>query len=87
MSAAYGFEAHAVPTIFIGNNYWEGYNDQIGNEIEAAVRNCEETGCPDRGIGIIPGLDPEPESQDIAPIQPAQQPESGAFDLPVLGSV
>jgi cytochrome c biogenesis protein CcdA/thiol-disulfide isomerase/thioredoxin len=88
MTAVFGFEPHAVPTIFIGDQYWEGYNDQIGGEIEAAVRNCEAKGCPDRGVGIIPGLkSPEPESQDPLPNQAAQQPISETVILPVFGPV
>ncbi len=88
MSAAYGFEPHGVPTIFIGNQYWEGYSDQIGQEIEAAVKNCEENGCPDRGIGIIPGLEStQPEIQVAGPDQVIQQSLSDTIDLPVLGPV
>ncbi|NLI08675.1 MAG: glutaredoxin family protein [Thermotogaceae bacterium] len=88
MTAAYGFEPHGVPTIFIGNQYWEGYSDQIGKEIEAAVKDCEGTGCPDRGIGVIPGLKAaEPENQIAAPDQSVQQPLSDTIDLPVLGTV
>ncbi len=45
MAAAYGFEPHAVPTIFIGKKYWEGYNDQTQVEIQAAVDACVKTGC------------------------------------------
>jgi len=88
MAAAYGFEPHGVPTIFIGNQYWEGYSDQIGKEIEAAVKNCQEEGCPDRGIGVIPGLKAaEPETQIAAPDQSVQQPLSDTIDLPVFGPV
>ena len=88
MTAAYGFEPHAVPTIFIGNQYWEGSSDQIGQEIEAVVKYCEENGCPDRGIGVIPGLkNPQPENQVTAPNQSVQQSLSDTIDLPVLGPV
>ncbi len=88
MTAAYGFEPHGVPTIFIGYQYWEGYSDQIGQEIEAAVKNCEENGCPDRGIGVIPGLkSAQPENQVAAPNQLVQQSLSDTIDLPVLGHV
>lgn len=55
MTAAYGFEPHAVPTIFIGNQYWVGYNDTIQDEIQKSVKNCFENQCPDKGVGIIPG--------------------------------
>jgi len=88
MTAAYGFEPHGVPTIFIGNQYWEGYSDQIGQEIEAALKNCGENGCPDRGIGVIPGLkSAQAENQVADPNQSVQQPLSDTIDLPVLGQV
>ena len=64
MTTAYGFEPHGVPTIFIGNQYWVGYGDQFAQEIEVAVKNCGENGCPDRGIGVIPGL------KSVAPRKP-----------------
>ena len=56
MAAAYGFEPAAVPTIFIGDQYWEGYAEQLAPELEAAVASCSAAGCRDGGIGIIPGI-------------------------------
>jgi len=53
MAEAHGFEPQYVPTIFVGDRYWQGYNDQIEAEIQAAVNGCLETGCPDAGAGII----------------------------------
>jgi len=88
MTAAYGFKPSGVPTILIGNQYWEGYSDQIGKEIEAAVKNCSESGCPDRGIGVIPGLKAaESENQVTATDQSVQQPLSDTIDLPIIGTV
>jgi glutaredoxin len=88
MATAFGFEPHAVPTIFIGNQYWEGYSDQIGAEIEAVVKNCEENGCPDLGIGVIPGLkSAQPENPAETPTPSVQQSLSDTIDLPVFGSV
>jgi thiol-disulfide isomerase/thioredoxin len=56
MAKAFGFVPQSVPTIFIGEQYWEGYSDQIKNEIQAAVDACLMNGCPDAGLGIIPGV-------------------------------
>ncbi len=56
MTAAYGFEPSAVPTIFIGDRHWVGYAEQLAPEIEAAVAACVASGCRDAGLGIIPGL-------------------------------
>ncbi len=38
MAKQYGFEASGVPTIFIGDKHWVGFNDEIGKEIEAAIQ-------------------------------------------------
>jgi cytochrome c biogenesis protein CcdA/glutaredoxin len=58
MAAAQGFEPRYVPTIFIGEEYWEGFADPLRTEIEAAVQACVEEGCPDAGAGIAPGHEP-----------------------------
>jgi glutaredoxin len=57
MAAAFNFEPQGVPAIFIGNRYWIGYSDQIGEEIEAYVKNCAENGCADRGHEAIHAID------------------------------
>jgi thiol-disulfide isomerase/thioredoxin len=84
MAAAYGFEPHGVPTIFISTRYWEGYSDQISQEIEDAVKACSATGCKDGGVGIIPGIiardAPEKQSSPISPT-------SDVIDVPLLGQV
>ncbi len=36
-AAEHGFEASAVPVIFVGDRSWVGFNDAIGDEIEAVV--------------------------------------------------
>jgi hypothetical protein len=56
MAATYGFEASGVPTIFIGDRYWIGFEDGIAAEISAAVADCSLSGCRDAGLGIIPGI-------------------------------
>ena len=53
LASAYGFEPQAVPTIFIGDQHWVGFNDQISREIESAVAACLESGCKDAGAGVI----------------------------------
>jgi glutaredoxin len=84
MAEAYGFEPQGVPTIFIGGQYWEGYSDQIAQEIESAVKACSATGCKDGGVGIIPGI--------IASDEPVLQPSpvnqpSDIIDVPLIGPV
>jgi len=55
MATALGFKPSGVPVTIIGDRYWVGYTTQIGAEIEAQVNECLDKGCPDRGVGIIPG--------------------------------
>jgi hypothetical protein len=54
---SFWLQPRSVPTIFIGDQYWEGYSDQIKNEIQAAVDACLLLGCPDAGPGMIPEVD------------------------------
>lgn len=84
MAAAYGFEARYVPTIFIGAQHWVGYNKSINPDIEKAVRECHEQGCPDAGAGVIFPAQPTP-----AASQPtvAAQPQAETLTLPLIGSV
>lgn len=55
MAAAHGFEPSYVPTIFIGDRYWQGFADPLRAEMESAAHTCVEAGCPDTGAGIVPG--------------------------------
>lgn len=56
MASAYGFEPSGVPTIFLGEHFWVGYGDQVASQLVAQVERCSQTACPDKGIGIIPGI-------------------------------
>jgi len=55
MAEAHGFKAQYVPAIFLGEQYWIGYTEAIGQEIERAVAHYVQSGAPDAGAGIIPG--------------------------------
>lgn len=76
MAAAYGFEPQAVPTIFLGEQYWVGYSEPIGREIETAVQGCLASGCRNAGAGII-----EPAEADVA-AQPMPAAVAAAQDAP-----
>jgi uncharacterized membrane protein len=66
MAAALGFEPQYVPTIVIGERYWEGYSNNIQSEIETAIAACFETGCPNAGQGIVPEDSSENDAQSNA---------------------
>jgi uncharacterized membrane protein/glutaredoxin len=63
MAAKFGFEPRFVPTIFIGEHYWEGFSDEMKSELENSVAACAEAGCPDAGLGIISDPTELPASQ------------------------
>jgi hypothetical protein len=81
MATASGFEANAVPTIFIGDQYWVGYAEPIRDEIAAAVAACSASGCRDAGLGIVPGSPVPAPTQPAAPT-PAAAPDAVAAAIP-----
>jgi glutaredoxin len=87
MAQAHGFEPQYVPTIFIGDRYWQGYNDQIEAEIQSVVDGCLQIGCPDAGAGVlndtIPIADPPEKTQNPGP----DESESKSITLPIIGSI
>ncbi len=54
VAKAHGFEPRYVPTILIGEHYWEGYNRVLNTEIESALADCLNNGCPDSAKGCKP---------------------------------
>jgi uncharacterized membrane protein/thiol-disulfide isomerase/thioredoxin len=88
MSAAFGFEPHYVPTIFIGDRYWEGYSEDIQKDIETTVTTCLETGCPDAGKGIISSDSPSEvtntSSTEADSAQITTQVKSDGFTLAIV---
>ncbi len=54
MAKKFGFEPSGVPTTFIADRYWVGYEEEpIGREIEAVVASCALSGCVDAGAGVF----------------------------------
>lgn len=51
MAAEHGFQANGVPTIFVGDRYWVGFNEQIGREIAELVKTCVAGGCSNASQG------------------------------------
>jgi|GEM_PF-981595 len=54
MLASRPAEYTGLPAIFIGPDYWSGYNDAAAQQIGQAMTNCISNGCPDAGQGILP---------------------------------
>jgi len=86
MATAYGFEPSGVPTIFIGDKYWEGYIEDMEPMFEEEIKRCVALGCIDSGAGII-----EPLAENVAP-NPTVSPSQASNDqksikLPLIGEV
>ncbi len=45
VSAVYNTEPRGVPTTFIGEESWIGYNARIGGQIESYIVECLQNGC------------------------------------------
>jgi glutaredoxin len=86
MANAHGFEPHYVPTIFIGNRYWEGYSDQIESEIQATVNACLKKGCVDAGAGVIPGAGAAAPTAANS-TESESSGETKSINLPLLGTI
>jgi len=84
MADALGFEPRGVPVTIIGERYWIGFNDAIAQEIGRQVVTCSSTGCPDAGVGVIPGVvAPDPAGSASAP---GESP-SDVINVPLIGPV
>ena len=53
MAEKYGLDQLAVPTIFIGEKYLQGYSEEYNSSIEAVVVQCIQNDCGDPGFGVI----------------------------------
>ncbi len=77
MAKSFGFEPRFVPTIFLGERYWEGFSEEVLMEIEITLASCLEKGCRDAGSGII--------SPSGRPYQPTNvQMQSNDFTLAMV---
>jgi cytochrome c biogenesis protein CcdA/glutaredoxin len=84
-AAAYGMEPRYVPTIFIGERYWEGFSTDIQSEIETYLNTCLTSGCNDLGAQVLAGtslplteptLSPTPEWTPTAQVPTPTEPET-----------
>lgn len=85
MGDNFGFEPKAVPSIFIGEQHFEGFNDIISHRIEMAVKRCLEVGCIDKGGIIIQSFTSGSEVSMLE--EDALYPDQDMIELPFFGKV
>ncbi len=81
----YGFEPTAVPTTFIGQQYWVGWNEVIAQQVEETVQTCLLNGCPDPG-SYVAGQEPTP-LPETNPTPPVEQKPDKIISLPLFGKI
>jgi len=86
MAGDFGFTPSGVPTIFIGDQYWVGYNDTIGEQIETAIQDCSKTGCRDAGTELISGSSAVENQLPGEVVRPRPQ-TSGVLKVPLIGEI
>jgi len=80
MATAHGFKPRVVPTIFIGERHWEGYNNQFRDEILATINTCIQKGCVDAATKIVPGT-------GSTPVADVNGVDEQFFGFPFIGTV
>ena len=86
VAQGFGFEPRSVPTIFIGEKYWEGYSDEIRDDISRTVEDYLANGSRDKVNEILSGITP---TQAIEPaVTPTAEPlRDNEIKIPLIGKV
>jgi glutaredoxin len=87
IAEAFDREPRGVPTLFIGERVWEGFDEEIADEVEAYVQHCLATGCPDPDPRAD-AVQPTPTPTSLAtPDVPKTASPAETIALPILGKV
>ncbi len=79
----FGFTPGSVPTTFISNQYWVGFDETTGVQLTAAVQTCLDTRCADIGAGIVSGS-----RSQVTGTNPASPAVAGSvLIIPLIGAV
>ncbi|MBN2047829.1 MAG: hypothetical protein JW750_08315, partial [Anaerolineaceae bacterium] len=88
MAAAYGFKPQGVPTTFIGDQYFVGFNESIQQQIISTVQYYLDQGAyPDPMARLAPAVEEEPV---VAETEEASNPlikSNTELDIPLIGTV
>jgi len=71
MAEKFGLQQLAVPTIFIGQYYLQGYSESYNSSIENVVSQCIENDCGDAGIGVVGTVGMLPSTPTFSALQSA----------------
>jgi glutaredoxin len=80
-------QGRGVPLFYLGDQFWIGYSEALGAQMEQKVKECIESNtCGDAGAGIMPGASTnlpanEPESES------AVTPGGIVLNIPLIGAV
>jgi cytochrome c biogenesis protein CcdA len=77
LAAAHGEDASGVPTTFIGERVWVGFDEFAAGQMRAAIAACAIEGCQDPLSLVMPTGAPTDETPDTDP-EVADQPTEGS---------
>jgi hypothetical protein len=91
LATAYGTEASGVPTTFIGDRVWVGFDEPTAQQMRAAVEVCQAQGCVDP-LSVLEPADGADAVEPEGPPAPSSDDGSAADDgvlvtVPFLGAV
>jgi len=83
-ATVYGVTPQGVPTIFIGEQYWIGYSENVKSEITNYINYCLENGCDDPGKVHLSTLIPvnTETPQGITPVTQESSPSPESTSSP-----
>lgn len=89
----YGFSPRYVPTIFMGDRYWEGWSDSIQMDVAATAEGCLTSGCLDKASGLV-STEPQTIEPTFTPVvsatetpDPIATESPKAVKLPLIGDI
>lgn len=86
VAQGFGFEPRSVPTIFIGEKYWEGYSDEIRDDISRTVVDYLGNGSRDKVNEILTGVTPTQASVTAVTPTP-ESTKTNEIKIPLIGKV
>ncbi len=86
VAQGFGFEPRSVPTIFIGEKYWEGYSDEIRDDITRTVEDYLANGSQDKVYEILNGITPK-QAPEITIAPTPESLKDNEIKIPLIGKV